>query len=137
MKNTFIGTHLDFIGFVTSLGCAIHCAFLPFVISALPFLGLGFLDNPWFENGIVLASLLMALYTLSHGYLRHHRKKLPIRIVSLGFAIIAFSLLWGPEELEFIITPLGAVLVGIAHYLNWRFIKKSRVEYPDCTIHNS
>ena len=137
MKHTFVGTHLDFIGFATSVGCAIHCAFLPFLISALPFLGLGFLEHPWIEYGIILLSLFLALYALSHGYLRHHRKKLPIVIVSLGFAIIAFGLLWGPEELESIITPIGAVLIGVAHYINWRYIKKSQIEYPDCHIHNS
>jgi hypothetical protein len=136
MKNTFVGTHLDFVGFSTSIACAIHCAFLPFLISALPFLGLGFLENPWIEYSIILLSLVLALFALSHGYLRHHRKKLPILIVSVGFSIIAFGLLWGPEELEFIITPIGATLVGVAHYVNWLYIKKSKVEFPDCTHHN-
>lgn len=136
LKNTFVGTHLDFIGFVISIGCAIHCAILPFLISSLPFLSLGFLENPWIEKGIILLSLFLALYALSHGYLRHHRKKLPILIVSLGFSIIVFGLLWGPEELEFIITPTGSVFFGVAHYINWRYFKKSHIEYPDCHIHN-
>jgi hypothetical protein len=137
MKNTFVGTHLDFIGFTASIGCAIQCAFLPFLISALPFLGLGILDNLWIENGIILVSLFLALYALSHGYLRHHRKKLPILIVSLGLAIISFGLLWGPEKLEFIITPLGASLIALAHYINWHYINKSKIEYPDCQIQKS
>lgn len=136
MKNTFAGTHLDFIGFSTSIACAIHCALLPFLISALPFLGLGFLDNPWIEYSIILLSLFLAVYALSHGYLRHHRKKLPILIVSLGFLIIAFGLIWGPEELEFIITPIGAVLVGLAHYVNWSYIRKSETGFPDCKNHS-
>jgi hypothetical protein len=137
MKNTFVGTHLDFIGFTASVGCAIHCAFLPFLLSTLPFLGLGFLANHWIEKGIILFSLFLALYALSHGYFRHHRKTLPILIVSLGFAVISFGLLWGPEKFEFIISPIGAILIGLGHYVNWRFINKSKINYPDCQIHKS
>lgn len=136
MKNTFIGVHLDFIGFSTSIACAIHCAFLPFIISALPFFGLGFLENPWIEYSVILLSLFLALFALSHGFLRHHKKMIPIQIVSLGFLLIAIGLLWAPENLEFIITPVGAVLIGVAHYINWLYIKKSKVEYPDCKDHN-
>jgi len=135
MKNTFVGTHLDFIGFSTSILCAIHCAILPFLISALPFLGLGFLENPWIEYSIILTSLFLALFALSHGFLRHHKKILPILIVSFGFLLISFGLIWSPESLEFIITPLGAVLVGIAHYVNWIKIKESNVDFPDCKNH--
>ncbi|WPR76746.1 MerC domain-containing protein [Algoriphagus sp. NG3] len=136
MKNTFVGTHLDFIGFSASIVCAIHCAFLPFLISALPFLSLGFLENPWIEYSIILLSLFLALLALSHGFSKHHKKKLPIIIVSLGFLIIAYGLLWGPEELELIITPTGAVIVGIAHYINWLYIRKSKIEFPDCNHPN-
>ena len=136
MKNTFVGTHLDFVGFATSIACAIHCAFFPFLISSLPFLGLGFLQSTWIENGIILLSLLLALYPMSQGYLKYHHKKLPILIVSLGFAIIACGILWSPEDLEFIITPIGAILIGLAHYLNWRNIN-SRNKYAECNIHKS
>ncbi|WP_268036793.1 MerC domain-containing protein [Algoriphagus sp. PAP.12] len=133
MKNTFIGAHLDFIGFSASLACAIHCAFLPFVISTLPFLGLGFLANPYIEYAVVLSSLFLALYALSHGYIRHHQKMLPILIVSLGFLIISIGLLWAPESLESVITPLGAIVIAWGHFLNWKAIKKSKVDYPSCT----
>ncbi len=133
MKSSFVGVHPDFIGFSTSIACAIHCAFLPFLISSLPFLGLGFLENPWIEYSIILISLFLALYALSHGYLRHHKKKRPILLVSLGFLIIAYGLIWSPERLESIITPLGALLIGIAHYINWTLIRKSKNKFPDCT----
>lgn len=133
MKNTFIGAHLDFIGFSASLACAIHCALLPFVISTLPFWGLGFLANPYIEYAVILSSLFLALYALSHGYLRHHHQVRPILIVSLGFLIISIGLLWGPESLESIITPLGATVIAWGHYLNWKAIKKSTIAYPTCT----
>jgi hypothetical protein len=132
MKNTFVGTHLDFIGFSTSIACAIHCAFIPFIVSSLPFLGLGFLENPWIEYGTILLSLCLALISLSHGYLRHHKKILPIIFVNFGFLLIAFGMIWGPESLESVITPAGAMLIGIAHYVNWIKIKESNVDFPDC-----
>lgn len=114
MKNPFVRTHLDFIVFSTSIVCAINCALLPFLISTLPFLGLGFLENPWIEYSIILISLFLALFALSQGFLRHHKKKLPILIVSFGFLIISFGLILSPENLEFIITPIGAVLIGFS-----------------------
>ncbi len=132
MKNSFAGAHLDFIGFSTSIACAIHCALLPFMISTLPFLGLGFLDNPWVEYSIILLSLFLALYALAHGYLRHHKKTLPINIVSVGFLLIGIGQTWSHAELEFILTPFGAVLIGLAHYVNWRLIRKSQIQFPDC-----
>lgn len=135
MKNSFIGIHLDFIGFWTSIACAIHCAFLPFLISALPFVGLGFLDHPWIEYSVFILSFILAVFALSHGYKRHHKNLTPIIMVSIGFLTIGFGLLWGPENLESFITPIGAVLVGAAHYVNWHKIKRSDVDFPECENH--
>lgn len=135
MKNSFVGIHLDFIGFSASIACAVHCALLPFLISSLPFLGLGFLDHPWIEYSVVFLSFVLAVLALSYGYRRHHKKLSPIILVIVGFLTIGYGLLWGPESLEPVITPLGAVLVGMAHYVNWVKIKTSDVEFPHCENH--
>ncbi|MBD3629292.1 MerC domain-containing protein [Cyclobacterium sp.] len=132
MKNSFIGIHLDFIGFSASLTCAIHCAFLPFLVSGLPIAGMGFLDQPWIEHSVIILSFILAVFSLSHGYKRHHNNPMPIVLVSIGFLIIGFGLLWSPENLESFITPIGAVLVGAAHYVNWLKIRSSDVDFPDC-----
>jgi hypothetical protein len=52
--------------------------------------------------------------------------------VNFGFLLIAFGMIWGPESLESVITPAGAMLIGIAHYVNWIKIKESNVDFPDC-----
>ncbi|MEM0925351.1 MAG: MerC domain-containing protein, partial [Planctomycetota bacterium] len=38
----------DWIGMIASIGCAIHCAAMPFVIAYLPSLGLSFLSDESF-----------------------------------------------------------------------------------------
>ncbi|MBD8488242.1 MerC domain-containing protein [Echinicola sp. CAU 1574] len=78
MKNSFVGIHLDFIGFSASVACAIHCVALPFLISVLPFIGLGFLMNHWIEYSVILLSFFLAVFALSHGFWNHHRNSLAI-----------------------------------------------------------
>ncbi|WP_186758543.1 MerC domain-containing protein [Echinicola salinicaeni] len=149
MKNSFIGAHLDFIGFSTSLACALHCAALPFLISVLPLIGLGFLMNQWIEYIIILLGFFLAVFALSHGFWNHHRNSLPLLLILIGFGIILAGLIFGhgaaahaitrsgpfplieinknPSTVEHFITPIGAVFVSAAHYINWHYIKKSKI----------
>ncbi|MBN7811823.1 MerC domain-containing protein [Algoriphagus sp. H41] len=148
MKTTSIGTHLDWIGISASLACAIHCMALPFLLSALPILGLGFLANPWIEYLVIVLSLFLAAFAISHGFSRHHRKSLPILLVVIGFSVILAGLVWGhghglapietagPVQLkrlvkshrtnDHFITPIGAMLVALGHFANWLYIRKSK-----------
>ncbi|SHM55981.1 MerC mercury resistance protein [Cyclobacterium lianum] len=148
MKTFFIDSRLDFVGFSASLVCAIHCMALPFLISVLPFLGLGFLANPRIEYTIIVFSFLLAVLAVSHGFKKHHQRLLPLILIASGFIIILVGLIWGhghagilieaagPAALnqvkndhspvEHLITPLGAVLVSFGHYVNWLYFKKSK-----------
>jgi len=135
MKNQFVGLHIDFIGFSTSVLCAVHCAALPFLLSLAPLAGLQFLNNPWVEYTIILLSFLMASFALIHGYRKHHQKLLPLLIVTVGFALIFTGHLLQFEWTEITFTSCGAVAIAIAHLINWKYIKRSKVEFPDCLYH--
>lgn len=148
MKSHSLGINLDWIGISASVACAIHCLALPFLISALPLLGLEVLANHWIEYSVIILSLLLAVVALSHGFTRHHQRFLPILLVILGFSIILIGLIWGHDHayglietagpflighlqekhnsIEHFITPIGALIVALAHYVNWYFIKKSK-----------
>ncbi|MDG2223521.1 MAG: MerC domain-containing protein [Rubripirellula sp.] len=72
----------DWIGIVASIGCAIHCAAMPFVIAFLPALGLSFLADESFHKWMALACFLIALAAFVPGWRKHRR---------LAPAIIAFA----------------------------------------------
>lgn len=133
MKNQFIGLHLDFIGFGTSMLCAVHCTILPFLLSIAPLAGLQFLNNHWIEYSIILLSFIIASFALVHGYRQHHHRSTPLMIVLLGFLLIGAGQLLNAEWTEILLTSLGGITIAIAHLINWNYIKQSRVEFPDYT----
>ncbi len=78
----------DWLGVVASVGCAIHCAAMPFVISFLPTLGLSFLADESFHKVMVGVCALIAILAFVPGW-RVHRKWLPAGIAMAGLTIIA------------------------------------------------
>lgn len=124
MKNQFLSLHLDFIGFMTSLLCAIHCAVLPLLISILPLAGFQFIKNPLFEFSIIFLSFILASVALLRGF-KKHKNRLPLLIISSGFVLIFFGHLFESSWFGIIMLTLGAMAIGLAHYLNWKTIKKS------------
>lgn len=125
MRNHFIGFHLDFIGFSTSLLCAVHCIALPFLLSLAPLLGLQFLENEWIELLIIATSFIIASLAISHGYLSHHRKRMALFMVMAGFSFIVIGHASGIEWLEIIFSVLGGVTIAGAHLVNWIYIRRS------------
>ena len=130
MKNQFVGLHLDFLGFSTSLLCAIHCAALPFLLTLTPLAGLQFIDNPWVEYAIILLSLFIASNAFVRSYSKHHKKSFVLIIAMVGFALIGAGQLLEPEWKEALLTSSGGSMIAIAHLINWKLIKQSKLEYP-------
>jgi len=132
MKNRFVGFHLDFIGFSASLLCAIHCAALPFLLTMAPLAGLQFLENPWIEYSIILLSFLIASNALVHGYRKHHKKPLALIMAVAGFVLIGIGQFIHAEWQEVVFMATGGTVIAIAHLVNWKHIRKSQIEFPEC-----
>jgi hypothetical protein len=64
-------TWKDWMGIVASIGCAIHCAALPFVIAYLPALGLSFLADEAFHKWMALICFLIAIVAFIPQHLKH------------------------------------------------------------------
>ena len=60
--NVSNSTWRDLVGIIASIGCALHCAAMPFVISYLPSLGLSFLADESFHKVMALACFLIAIF---------------------------------------------------------------------------
>jgi len=80
----------DWVGIVASIGCAIHCAAMPFVIAYLPALGLSFLADESFHQWMALACFLIAMAAFIPG-LKKHGNWLPISIGGGGLFLITFA----------------------------------------------
>lgn len=83
-------TWRDWMGIVASVGCAIHCAAMPFVIAYLPALGLSFLADEAFHKWMALVCFLIAIVAFIPG-LRKHGSWVPISIGAFGLAIITYA----------------------------------------------
>lgn len=80
----------DSLGMLASIGCAIHCAAMPFVIANLPSLGLNFLADESFHKWMAVACFAIALAAFVPGFRRHGRWT-PALIGSMGLAMISIA----------------------------------------------
>ena len=85
-----VSTWRDSLGIVASVGCAIHCAAMPFVFAYLPALGLSFLADEAFHKWMALICFLIAIVAFIPG-LRRHGSWVPVSIGAAGLAAITFA----------------------------------------------
>jgi len=83
-------TWKDWMGIVASVGCAIHCAAMPFVIAYLPSLGLSFLADEAFHKWMALICFLIAIVAFIPG-IKKHGNWIPVSVGAIGLALITFA----------------------------------------------
>ena len=121
MKSSIKVERLDLWGMTASIGCAIHCAALPLVATALPLLGLDFLANAWVEVIMIVLSVVLGTWSLL-GTFREHKSIVPILLLITGFVFI-LSGHFLREDLESILIPLGGFTLAFAHFINWKLVR--------------
>ena len=85
--NMTVGPWRDSIGMIASIGCAIHCAAMPFVIAYLPMLGLKFLADEAFHRWMAVACFAIAVAAFIPGY-RTHSRLLPGAVACIGLIML-------------------------------------------------
>ena len=114
----------DALGITTSVACAIHCAVLPLFFSVLPLFGVNIIHNIAFETGMILLALGIGIYSLYHGFRRHHHNKMPLFLFIVGIVLLVLRLYFVHYETWLLIP--AVVLIVWAHFMNYRF----------CRVHN-
>lgn len=114
----------DALGIVTSVACAIHCAILPLLLSSLPLFGINIIDNIYFEYFMIIIAFVIGIYSLYHGFKKHHHSYFPLSIFSIGFVLL-FAKQWWHNQQIWLLIP-AVILIITAHFINFRF----------CRIHN-
>ena len=80
----------DLLGIIASIGCAIHCAAMPFVFAYLPAFGFSFLADPAFHKWMALICFLIAIVAFVPG-LKKHGNWLPVSLAASGLVLITFA----------------------------------------------
>ncbi len=112
----------DLIGIGASLACAVHCAILPVFLSGLSIFGVNIIHNFWFESGMILFAFVLGMFSLRHGFIRHHRRYVPFLLFISGMFFLLAKQFW--REYELILLPFALILIISAHIFNFRFIRK-------------
>lgn len=118
----------DAMGIATSIACAIHCALLPILMSSLPVFGINIIHNDFFEWGMIGLAFSVGVYSLYHGFIRHHRSLVPVLIFSVGFVFLVLKQFYRPHESFLLI--IAVILIISAHYYNYRLCHKSKCASP-------
>ena len=78
----------DRMGMLASIGCAIHCAAMPFVISYLPSLGLSWMSGEGFHRWMAFICAAIAISAFVPGW-RHHRRLAPALLGLVGVVLLS------------------------------------------------
>lgn len=112
----------DRIGALGSVLCAVHCALLPFVIAALPALGLGGFELIDIDQAFTVFATLLGVAVLSYGY-RRHRAFRAWMVLIPGLALIwigSFTPLHNHSTGHVVVMVAGGLAVAAAHLINLR-----------------
>jgi hypothetical protein len=122
----------DRLGFSASTLCAIHCAAMPFVVSVLPALGLGFLGGGAFELAMIAVSIIIASFSLGSSY-RVHGKLNALMVMTSGGMLLVFNFFGHEshsalvETLHPYIAAFAGLMIASAHWINMRLCKSCEV----------
>ncbi len=113
----------DALGIVASVACAIHCAILPLLLSSLPLFGINIINNTGFEYMMIFIALCVGLYSLWHGYKKHHHSTWPIILFTSGIGMLFLKQVYHEYLLMFLVP--AVLLIVSAHWLNYQSCKKA------------
>lgn len=108
----------DAFGACVSLACAVHCMALPFVLTTLPLLGIGFLAHEWFEIFMLVFSVGLASASLCWGSKIHGQRRILLLPAMAVMLFLAAQSLPEGDMLEALMVSTGALCIALGHLLN-------------------
>ncbi|MCB0667411.1 MAG: MerC domain-containing protein [Saprospiraceae bacterium] len=126
MEDRFWGFHLDFLGFIASIICAIHCAALPILVTLSVLGGMTWISDPVFELSFLIASLTIAGFTLWNGYRKQTIDRTSLVLFAIGFSLLLVSrMLPHTHGVELIFAIAGGLSIATGHVFHWSAFRKS------------
>jgi hypothetical protein len=119
--------NIDFLGFIASTVCAVHCTVVPIVFS-IGLIDLGDLHhNHLFDLLVVGLGIIIASSSIIKDYLRY-KVKTPLILCVLGITGLLLGLT-GHDTIYQVSSVIGGSTLALSHLLNWRFNHKACKTY--------
>jgi hypothetical protein len=123
----------DALGITASVACAIHCAILPLFLSSLPLFGVNIIENLPFEYFMIGMAFMVGVYSLKHGYTRHHHSKVPLLLFALGITMLLAKVSF--HKWRYWLLVPSVLLIVSAHYINFRLCRIHNHAHSDDCVH--
>ncbi len=123
----------DALGITASVACAIHCAILPLFLSSLPLFGVNIIENLPFEYFMIGMAFIVGVYSLKHGYTRHHHSKVPLLLFALGITMLLAKVSF--HKWRYWLLVPSVLLIVSAHYINFRLCRIHNHAHSDDCVH--
>jgi hypothetical protein len=129
MKDDIMGK----VGAALSVGCAVHCLTFPMIMPFVPFIGKDIFLSHSLEIVLLGLAAIIGLYSLVHGFRKHHRRfsAFPVFFAGLIIIMIGFTLHHdgGMDKAfisyESVLLVIGGLLMGAAQLINMSFHKRT------------
>jgi len=110
-----------------SLACAVHCLALPVLAVMTPAVMGYFITDESFHRWLAFVVIPISLFALTMGCRRH--KSMTVFAFGIsGIVVLVFAAAFGHDVLgeagEKVATLIGAGLIAVAHYRNYRLCQK-------------
>lgn len=104
--------------------CLVHCLLFPVLVTVAPALARAGDWPEWFHLVALGFALPVSIWGMRRGYRRHGRIA-PGIFAGLGLALLMSGLAFHDEPaFETGLTILGSLALMLAHFRNWRFMRK-------------
>jgi len=123
----YISNFTDRLAISLSALCVMHCLLTPLLIVFLPSIIAVQLENEAFHRALLLMVIPTSVFSLLVGCKQHkHYRLLNIGLVGILFLVSATFMegLSNGELLEKVLTVIGACVLAVGHYLNFRLCNK-------------
>jgi len=111
--------------------CVLHCLATPLLLALLPSLSALNLESEAFHRWLLIAVIPTSLFSLAIGCKQHQYYRVLV-MGALGLLVLVSAVfvedLANGELLEKVLTVSGAVIIALAHIMNFRLCKKQQCE---------
>jgi hypothetical protein len=119
--------HFDRIAIALSAICIVHCLAVPVLVAVLPVAAVSFGEDQHFHGLMLWLVIPTSVAGFGMGY-RVHRLARIVALGAAGVVVLILAAIYGHEvwrpDLEIIVSVCGSLLLGGAHWLNFRAVRR-------------
>jgi hypothetical protein len=122
-----LSRHFDQVAITLSAVCIVHCLAVPVLVAVLPIAAISFGESEHFHGLMLWLVVPTSVVGFALGY-RLHRSAGIVALGTVGVLVLATAAVYGhtawPEVAEVLVSVGGSLLLGSAHWLNFRSVRR-------------